>query len=40
MVRETQFYTDGSQVWAVSIYRLAVLQALPAAPKEISRKVI
>jgi len=40
IVRETGFYSDGAQVWAVSIYRMAVLKARPATPKDVSRKVI
>jgi len=40
IVKETGFYSDGTQFWAVSIYRMAVLKPLPATPNDISRKAI
>jgi beta-lactamase regulating signal transducer with metallopeptidase domain len=41
VVQQTAFYTDGRQVWQVSIYRMAVLQPVPpAAPHDFSRKAI
>jgi hypothetical protein len=40
LIEQTAFYTNGSEVWAVSIYRMAVLKLQPAPPNEFSRKAI
>jgi beta-lactamase regulating signal transducer with metallopeptidase domain len=40
LVQQTTYFTDGQQVWAVSIYRVAVLQAQPAAAPDFSRRAI
>jgi len=38
--RETALYTNGSQVWTVSIYRVAILQPHATVSNDISRKAI
>lgn len=40
IVKQTDFYSDGAYVWAVSTYRMAVLRTQPATPNDISRKAI
>lgn len=40
IVRQTDFYSDGARIWAVSTYRMAVLQQRATIPNDISRKAI
>ena len=40
IVKQTDFYSDGARVWAVSTYRMAVFQPQPSTPNDISRKAI
>ncbi len=40
IVNQTDFYSDGTRVWAVSIYHLTVLRPQPSTPKDFSRKAI
>jgi beta-lactamase regulating signal transducer with metallopeptidase domain len=40
IVKQTDFYSDGTQVWAVSIYRVAVLKPSPTTPNDISQSAI
>jgi beta-lactamase regulating signal transducer with metallopeptidase domain len=40
VVNQTDFYTDGARVWAVSTYRITVFRPQPATPNDISRKAI
>ena len=40
VVNQTNFYSDGTQVWAVSIYRMTVLRPQTSTPNDISRKAI
>ena len=40
IVRQANFYPDGTEVWSVSIYRMAVYQPQPQALNDISRKAI
>jgi beta-lactamase regulating signal transducer with metallopeptidase domain len=40
IVKQTDFYSDGANVWAVSIYRMTVLRPQPSTPNDISRKAI
>ena len=39
VVRQASFYPDGSAVWSISVYRMAVYQ-VPPTPSDISRKAI
>jgi beta-lactamase regulating signal transducer with metallopeptidase domain len=40
IVRQADFYSDGTQIWAVSIYRLAVLTPQPKTQNDNPRKAI
>jgi beta-lactamase regulating signal transducer with metallopeptidase domain len=40
IVNQAAFYSDGTQVWAVSIYQMTVLRPRPTTPNDISRKAI
>ncbi len=40
IVKQTDFYSDGARVWAVSTYHMTVFQPQPASPNDISRKAI
>ena len=40
IVKQTDFYSDGANIWAVSIYRMTVLRPQPSTPNDISRKAI
>ena len=40
IVRQTDFYSDGARVWAVSTYRMTVFSPQTATPNDISRKAI
>jgi hypothetical protein len=40
IVQQTDFYSDGARVWAVSTYHMAVFRPQPATPNDISRKTI
>ena len=40
IVQQTDFYSDGANVWAVSTYRMAVYRPQPSTLNDISRKAI
>ena len=40
IVRQTDFYSDGANIWAVSTYHMTVFRPQPATPNDISRKAI
>jgi beta-lactamase regulating signal transducer with metallopeptidase domain len=40
LVKETDFYSDGAHIWAVSTYRMTVFRPQPSTPNDISRKAI
>jgi beta-lactamase regulating signal transducer with metallopeptidase domain len=40
IVRQANFYSDGTAVWSVSVYRMTVFQPQPHTPNDISRKAI
>ena len=40
IVRQTDFYSDGAHVWAVSTYQLAVFKPQPSTPNDFSRRAI
>jgi hypothetical protein len=40
LVKQTEFYSDGARVWAVSTYQLAVFQPQPTTPNDFSRRAI
>ena len=40
IVKQTDFYSDGARVWAVSTYHMTVFAPQPANPNDFSRKAI
>ena len=40
IVKQTDFYSDGARVWAVSTYQLTVFRPQPSTPNDFSRRAI
>lgn len=40
IVRQTNFYSDGAHVWAISTYQMTVFRPQPSTPNDFSRKAI
>ncbi len=40
IVKQTDFYSDGAHVWAVSTYQMTVFRPQPSTPNDFSRKAI